>query len=1337
MNSRFAWSWAWLLLFAQGLMSNFSAMAEEPGDVPGLSLVRSNGSLVISWPTTSALNWVLEQTDHLTGSDFWSRISPALYSTDGATSVVLQPLPEQTRFYRLRRVEPAIPELTAAWSFDEGAGQTSEDSAHLTDAVIVYSANADWSSGRVGASALWFNGQAEGAGTRAWFTNTAYRVIPPPGEPFSISFWLRPDELAAGWRTLMGHAATGGGGWQALLHSAGPGTNYFVVRSESGGTPTSISGRTLLLPGQWRQFTFTHDGTLGSIYLDTSLLAREPLPMAYDDGPVFIGSGVAGSNSFLGSIDELRTFTRCLSDEDLSLAARWDFDEVGGSHALDGSINGRHASLAREDRVPGRSGLALDLTTNQMIIANRDQLILPPNGNAFSLSFWVKRNTSSPGTARLMSCAHRTNAGWHLDVDTSAMGVTSIALTSTNTGGTLELVGAVPLAEGAWSRIDITHNGGSATLYCNGRKIQTAPGAIRASRAPLIVGGMNNHFDGAIDDVRIYARELDAAEIGPVAATMWETALLGTTTNFVLNGAGPRGRSLTYAVQTTGTRGSVSIVPASGLVTYQAPLDKGPDTFTYTVSDGEWSSEPAVVTMSVVQPHWLAPNGGTVQPLDGSSPQQAWAAGNPDALDAIWKTNNFYDCFFYAPGEYQTRGWKYVVRGTAHPGCKHIGSGADAGGTTIKLVDTWAAHEEGVIFSVAHGWVTCDGFEVHNLVLDCNAENNPKYERGEPIWIRIPLNEPSLVDAITLRWREGNAGGFFHRFGRAAQFRVCTRQLVGGNYITNCMDHTSTGSVDVVTLNSFTDEILLYLDRRAANVDYYGLNEVEVSGAAVSLPSATQTNGTPSRLDAQHTPTSLVDGNPRTFWASGSETVVELVIPLAPGTWLNQINLDWHCQTVSNAVRFGAASDFTVRARNEQSGEYLDVPITRHPVTAEGREPVTFGGMGQTNVIVTDRLAILLKARAPAVNFYALKEIGIFQNWWAPVNPRVPTSLNNLGENIIRAFDADLGTGWASGMQGQLSAFELAGSNMKLTNLKIKGFGTKAGKECFPLHIFANYSRQHFGNVLVEDCVLAEPAASNSDGLTGITIGAWAPATMTNAVARRCIVTNLGPRFSYASAFSATHVENCFADNCSGGVYFEPDRTNADDLGYTLIRSNRFVNVGKGIYLLFHPAAQFDFLTCLDNEIVLRPFGAGIGIGACDTCAVGESGTIRGLIALNNIIRYEGWDNPASQYNWGLYASDVRHAIFGNNLVHMGPTLSLRVRHYPAGVIYPPPAVEDCEGNITLPPFDVMYTQDLDVLPAGYRRAWFNNYDLSGTRLDVRTSNNGIDTPALQQQWSE
>src|SRR5206468_3954820 len=187
-------------------------------------------------------------------------------------------------------------------------------------------------------------------------------------------------------------------------------------------------------------------------------------------------------------------------------------------------------------------------------------------------------------------------------------------------------------------------------------------------------------------------------------------------------------------------------------------------------------------------------------------------------------------------------------------------------------------------------------------------------------------------------------------------------------------------------------------------------------------------------------------------------------------------------------------------------------------------------------------------------------------------------------------------------------------------------------------------------------------------------------------------------------------VENCLVVDCGEAVYFEP--TEGENVGPVLIRSNLFQNVANGVFLLMHPAATFDSITCLNNEMVLT--GGGSGLSVCDLCFGPPSGTVTNVTALNNIIRYPGWAPRPFTQDYGLYCSDIHHAVFGNNLIALGNTGALRVRHCPIGVMPGDEPVEDCDHpgpGMRGPPTPLPC---LDTPQSGYRRAWFNNRDSSG-----------------------
>jgi Concanavalin A-like lectin/glucanases superfamily len=1302
-------------------------------DYPQLSITNASGDFTLSWPESGA-DWFLEESSQPQSSGSWRLLTPDQYQANGTMRTVCVAGGEGNRFYRLRRLGSSAPELSGSWALDEGVGDLSEDA--VGSGVGLSLTNLMWSSGRVGRGGLRFNGAGVSAGgSRAWVNNRNNRVLQPAGPAMSVSLWFNPESVTPGWRGLAGNDTTGTNGWQLALHSPGPGTNHFIFSGKGPGNWLSVTGQSLLLPGQWHQLTVTHDGITGSIYLDGALLAQGVGGIPIHDGPVSFGGGVGSYDSFLGRMDNIRTYTNCLTTEQVSLVGEWNFNEGSGVLCADRSVEGHHGILNQSTAwVPGWEDSGLDLKVSQLILRNDDRTLLPPSGGSFSLSFWLRPGALA-GTNGLMSCG-----GWQLTTETTGSNEARLRWCSTNLGGTLDLIAPASFTDGTWTKLDLTYNGGIASIYVNGRKAKSDSGGIRGSAAPLVVGAAPyaSNFDGVIDGLKIYNRERQAHEIGPVAETMWETVLLNTSTNIVLRGFGPADRSLSYTIvpAVTPTNGTVTHTPGSPLVTFIAGARKGPDAFTYTVSDGVFTSDPTIVVMSVVEPHWLSTNGGSGAPLDGSSAERAWAAGTADALAAIWHTNNYYDCFFYAPGTFQTRGWRYLERPTANTGCKHIGAGPEQ--TTLRLVEISSAWGEEVIFSPAHGTAASDNFEVQQMHLDCNATNLPKYTRGEPHWIRIPLASPVQVGAVTLRWGGGPAyGSFVWQKGRAQEFTLSARRSGTNTFVTNYVGSVGAEQVTVLPVGAEADELYLELELRAAGVDFYSLAEIEITGAAASLPVAMVPGAGTSRLDSAHPAVFVMDDDPGSAWASGPEAQAQVILPLG-GDPISQINLTWNCQSLPGIGRLGPAAQMQVRAWNELAGQFEDLPFVRHGRTATGTEAITFGNLGLTNSIQTSRLLLLLTAREAGVEFYSIRHLTA-QNGLASVAFRLPSSSSHLPSSysILIAFDGETSTQWACGTRGMVGALNVRGSNLKFRHLKITGFGTTAGRECFVLGVVPQGSPQqpmHVGNVLVEDCHFKDPAPYNPEMVSTLVVIPVAPSTLTNALVRRCAVTGMRNHFFNSQGIQSIRAEECLVENCHMACYYEPTRT--DNYGPILIRSNRFVNVTHGIYVGSHADSRLDSFTVMDNEFVLSGF-TGTAFAVCDTCHAGPSATITNVTLLNNLIRYTDWTSRPYAQDGGLSYTDMRHAVLGNNVVALGTTSSFRVRQCPGGIIYPPVQTEDCDLPGPFPPGPTTFPPCVDELLPGYRRAWFNNRDLSGNLLGARIFRYGTDGPATGQQWPE
>jgi hypothetical protein len=103
-------------------------------------------------------------------------------------------------------------------------------------------------------------------------------------------------------------------------------------------------------------------------------------------------------------------------------------------------------------------------------------------------------------------------------------------------------------------------------------------------------------------------------------------------------------------------------------------------------------------------------------------------AGTATKLDSLLHQFTSNTNFHYAAGTYQTTGWKFSQAQTANPGCKHFGAGVDK--TIVQLVNSSGGQSGGIIFGIDYNR-QADGFELHDMTLDCNAPGNPQFTGGQ------------------------------------------------------------------------------------------------------------------------------------------------------------------------------------------------------------------------------------------------------------------------------------------------------------------------------------------------------------------------------------------------------------------------------------------------------------------------------------------------------------------------------------------------------------------------------------------------------------------------------
>lgn len=304
-------------------------------------------------------------------------------------------------------------------------------------------------------------------------------------------------------RTAAGASATATKTIVVTSPTAGAPTASFTASKTSGTAPLSVTftnASTGSITGH--AWSFGDGGT--STVMAPTYTYRTP-------GTYTVSLKVSGGG---GTNTQTRTGYITVGAAPTGLVAAYGFNEGAGTLVNDRSGNANTATASATTwTTAGRYGGALSFNGSTSLVTAKDSASLDLTG-AHTLEAWIYPTVAMRDWRTVLMKEQAGGAVYYLEAS-SDTGQPAAGLFS---GGERILFAGRSLPANTWSHLATTYDGATQRLYINGVLVASRPqtGAVAASTGALRIGGntiWGEHFQGRIDEVRIYNRALGAAEI--------------------------------------------------------------------------------------------------------------------------------------------------------------------------------------------------------------------------------------------------------------------------------------------------------------------------------------------------------------------------------------------------------------------------------------------------------------------------------------------------------------------------------------------------------------------------------------------------------------------------------------------------------------------------------------------------------------------------------------------------------------------------------------------------------------------------------------------------------
>jgi len=333
----------------------------------------------------------------------------------------------------------------------------------------------------------------------------------------------------------------GDSAWRLHRYSNTPYLHFACTGLTGGNQPrgSTVWGSTLVTDGEWHHAAGVYDRgdeiEQVRLYVD----GIEDGPQAVRDGRGYISTNtynvLIGANAerpgrgWNGLIDDVRLYPGALTaweiqylvnynqPPEMQPVAHWRLDESGGAVAMDSSGNSHDGSLVpgpSPQWVAGKLGGALAFHGSGDYVNCGNDPIFDVT-DKMTVAAWVNIGTVPPDWTGIVT---KGDDAWRLS---TLFRTTQMHFAVTGAPDYRSINGNTVLTTGAWHYVVGTYDGTNIRLYIDGVEDSASPmaygGRIATSGHNVWISGNSDRpgreFDGAIDEVAIWNRALNAGEV--------------------------------------------------------------------------------------------------------------------------------------------------------------------------------------------------------------------------------------------------------------------------------------------------------------------------------------------------------------------------------------------------------------------------------------------------------------------------------------------------------------------------------------------------------------------------------------------------------------------------------------------------------------------------------------------------------------------------------------------------------------------------------------------------------------------------------------------------------